>query len=310
MSETSESNRPNAPRGRGRLGKRLDGSALRAVDLTGRERQLRAAMLAMSQVAARFARSARRTLPWLVRAKSRLLPQAVSIINPADEAAMSAEGPSFDVILEAEELPAWASLTIGPMALRYVMDGSLGAKTPGTGELGTELTLAQRAVVARVARSLAEDFSAAVREEVGLKFAIASSHARAADDFAEPPGADGLRVDCILDGLPGDPIISIAVSAEALETAAREHHEELPAAADPRMAEALRDVLVEVRVDLGKATLGLRAVLDLKVGQVVRLATAVDDPAILRIGGIGKFAARPVVSRGQLAVEIKGRLDS
>jgi flagellar motor switch/type III secretory pathway protein FliN len=156
---------------------------------------------------------------------------------------------------------------------------------------------------------LAEDFSAAVREEVGLKFAIASSHARAADEVAEPPGVDGLRVDCIFEGLPGDPSISISVSAEALETAARELHEDLPVAADPRMAEALRDVSIEVRVELGKATLGLRSVLDLKVGQVVRLSTAVDDPAIVRIGGMGKFAGRPVVSRGQLAVEIKGRLD-
>jgi flagellar motor switch protein FliM len=309
MSELSESNRPNAARGRARMGKRMDGVALRTLDLTGRERQLRAAMLAMAQVAARFARSARRTLPWLVRSKSRLSPQAVSIINPAEDSAMATDGPSFDVVLEAEELPAWASLIIGPMALKYVLDGSLGAKTPGAGELGPELTLAQRAVVARVARSLAEDFSAAVREEVGLRFAVASARARAADELAEPPGADGLRVDCILEGMPGDPTISIAVSAEALETAAREHHEEAPTAADPRMAEALRDVVVEVRVDLGKAFLGLRSVLELKVGQVVRLSTAVDDSAVVRIGGIGKFAGRPVVSRGQLAVEIKGRLD-
>jgi flagellar motor switch protein FliM len=288
----------------------MDGNALRALDLTGRERQLRAAMQAMAQVAARFARSARRTLPWLVRAKSRLLPQAVSIINPAEDASVPGEGPSFDVLLEAEELPAWASLTIGPMALRYVVEGSLGARTPGGGELGTELTLAQRAVVARVARSLAEDFSAAVRDEVGLKFAVSSLHARAAYDVAERPGADGLRVDCVLDGLVGDPIISIAVSAEALETAAREHHEEVPIAADPRMAEALRDVTVEVRVNLGTAVLGLRSVLELKVGQVVRLATAVDDPAVVNVGGIEKFKGRPVVSRGQLAVEIKGRLDA
>jgi flagellar motor switch protein FliM len=309
MNDVSESNRPNAARGRARPGKRMDGAALRALDLTGRERQLRAAMQAMAQVAARFARSARRTLPWLVRAKSRLLPQAVCIINPAEESATSEEGPSFDVILEAEEMPAWASLTIGPSALRYVLEGSLGAKTPGGGELGTELTLAQRAVVARVARSLADDFSAAVREEVGLKFAVASSRARGADEMAEAPGADGLRVDCILDGMAGDPMISIAVSAEALETAARELHDEVPVMSDPRMAEALREVCVEVRVDLGKTVLGLRSVLELKVGQVVRLATAVDDPAVVRIGGIGKFAGRPVVSRGQLAVEIKGRLD-
>lgn len=309
MSEYSDSNRPNAARGRARTGKRMDSSTLRALDLTGRERQLRAAMQAMAQVAARFARSARRTLPWLIRAKSRLVPQAVSIINPAEEATQNADGPSFDVLLEAEELPAWASLNIGPMALRYLLDGSLGAKNPGSGEIGSELTLAQRAVIARTARSLAEDFCLAVREEVGLKFAITASHARTADDVAEHPGADGLRVDCLFEGLAGDPMISIAVSAEALETAAREQHEDLPVVADPRMAEALRDVTIEVRVDLGKAVLGLKSVLDLKVGQVIRLTTAVDDAAVVRIAGIGKFAGRPVVSRGQLAVEIRGRLD-
>jgi flagellar motor switch protein FliM len=309
MRENGDSSYPDPARARARTGKKMDGTALKALDLTGRERQLRAAMQAMGQVAARFARSARRTLPWLVRAKSRVLPQAVSIISPAEEVPSNADGPSFDVILEAEERPAWASLTIGPVALRYVLEGSLGAKTPAAGEIGNELTLAQRAVITRVARSLAEDFSAAVREEVGLKFGITACHARAADDAQESPGADGLRVDCILDGLPGDPTISVAVSAEALETAAREHHEETPVAADPRMAEALRDVTVEVRVELGKTMLGLRSVLDLKVGQVVRLAAAVDDPAIVRIEGLCKFAGRPVVSRGQLAVEIQGRMD-
>jgi flagellar motor switch protein FliM len=309
MNEPRDSNRPSPGRGRLRGNKRMDGSALRSVDLTGRERQLRAAMQAMAQVAARFARAARRTLPFLVRAKSRLVPQSVSIINPADDVTTGPEGPSFDVVLEAEELPAWASLTIGSAALKFVLEGSLGAKTPGTGELGSELTLAQRAVVARVARSLAEDFSAAVRDEVGLTFTVASSHARAADEVVEPPGLDGLRVDCLLEQLQDDPVISIAISAEALETAAREQNDDAPIAADPRMAEAMRDVPIEVTVELGKTKLGLRAVLELKVGQVVRLETAVDDPAIVRIGGVEKFAARPVVSRGQLAVEIKGRLD-
>jgi flagellar motor switch/type III secretory pathway protein FliN len=169
--------------------------------------------------------------------------------------------------------------------------------------------LAQRAVVARVARSLAEDFCAAVRDEVGLTFTVASSHARAADEVIEPPGADGLRVDCLLEQLPDDPIISISISAEALETAAREQSDEAVVAADPRMAEAMREVPVEVTVELGKATMGLREILELKIGQIVRLDTAVDDPAIVRIGGQEKFAARPVVSRGQLAVEIKGRVE-
>jgi flagellar motor switch protein FliM len=267
-------------------------------------------MQAMSQVAGRFSRSARRTLPWLARAKSRLLPKAVSIINPAEELGDAGNGPAFDILLEAEEAPAWASITIDSLALRYVLDGALGAKMPGAGELGSELTLAQRAVVARVARSMADDFIAAVREEVGLTFVMASARARSAHDSVELPGADGLRVDCVMEGMQDEPAIAIVVSAEALEAAAREHHEEVPVAADPRMEEALRDVTVDVRVELGKVVLGLRSVMELRPGQVIRLLTAADDPATVFVGGIAKYAGRPVVSRGQLAVEIRGRLDA
>ena len=36
---------------------------------------------------------------------------------------------------------------------------------------------------------------------------------------------------------------------------------------------------------------------------------AIDDPVLLRVAGVTKFAGRPVISRGQLAVEIRGRAD-
>jgi len=282
---------------------------MRVVDLTGRERQLRAAMQAMSQVAARFARAAKRTLPFLVKQRSRLLPQSVSIINPAEDPAEPSEGACFDVMLEAEELPAWATLTIGPAALRVILDGSLGARTPGQGELPAELTLAQRVVVSRVARSLAEDFAAAVRDEVGLTLSVVSAQARSADDGPEPKRPDGLRVDCLFEEMADEPTIRITMSAEALETAARENHEEVTITADPRMAEALREVPVELVAELGRATLGLREVLELKVGQILRLSRAVDDPVVVRVAGIGKLLGKPVVSRGQLAVEVRGRIE-
>lgn len=309
MTESSDSVHPGQARGRGRNAKRADGSPLRVVDLTGRERQLRAAMQAMGQVAARFTRAARRTLPFLARQRSRLVAQPVSIINPAEDPNEPAEGPSFDVLLEAEEMPAWASLTIGPSALHIVLEGSLGARTPGTSELGEELTLAQRVVIARVARSLADDFAAAVRDEVGLTLGVVSANARGAEEGLEPSGPDGLRVDCLFEDMPGDPSIRITISAEALETAARESHEDAPVAADPRMAEALRDVPVELRAELGKARIGLREVLELRVGQTLRLNTAIDDPVVIRVAGVGKLLGRPVVSRGQLAVEIRGRVE-
>jgi flagellar motor switch protein FliM len=309
MTDSSDSNRPIAQRARRAVGKRAEAVSARAVDLTGRERQLRAALQTMSQIAGRFARSARRTLPFMVRHRTRLVPQGVNIISPVEDRDESATGPSFEVVLESDEIPAWASLTINTAALRLILEGSLGASTPGSGLLGTELTLAQRALVARVARSLAEDLATAVRDDVGVRLSIVSSHGRTADELSEIPESDGLRVDCVFEDMQDDPRISIAVAVGTLESATREDEDALPAAGDPRMTEAVKEVPIEFVAELGRLRVGLRSLLAWRVGQVIRLPTAIDDPVLLRVAGVTKFAGRPVISRGQLAVEIRGRAD-
>jgi len=309
MTNPSDSSRPAAPQARGVVGKRTEAVSARSVDLTGRERQLRAALHTMSQIAARFERSARRTLPFMVRQRTRLVPQGVNIVNPAEDDSQGEGGPSFEVILESDEIPAWASLTINTSALRLILEGSLGASTPGSGLLGTELTLAQRALVARVARSLAEDLANAVRDDVGIRLSVVSSHGRSADEISELPQTDGLRVDCIFEDIAEDPRISVAVSIGTLESVTRADEEELPTAGDPRMAEAVKEVPIEVVAELGRLKIGLRNLLAWKAGQVIRLTTATDDPVELRIAGVTKFVGRPVVSRGQLAIEIRGRAD-
>jgi flagellar motor switch protein FliM len=59
--------------------------------------------------------------------------------------------------------------------------------------------------------------------------------------------------------------------------------------------------------ELGRTTIGLRRVLALKVGEVLRLPTALDDSIDVLVAGIRKFHAVPVSSRGQVAIEIRGR---
>jgi flagellar motor switch protein FliM len=101
----------------------------------------------------------------------------------------------------------------------------------------------------------------------------------------------------------------VAIAIGTLESIAREDEVELPTAGDPKMAEAVKDVPIEVVAELGRLKIGLRNLLAWRVGQVIRLTTAIDDPVMLRIGGVTKFAGRPVISRGQLAIEIRGRAD-
>jgi flagellar motor switch protein FliM len=279
---------------------------LRRVDLTGRERHLKGAMYAMSHVAQRFARGARKTLPFLVKRRARLVPEPVCIVDLGAERVVE-RGPVFEILLEAES-GAWACLTLGPEALSVVLEGALGGseKNASSG-IGVDLTTAQAALVGKLARRLAEDFAEAVKSEVGISLKTTSARSIPAGDERDANFADGLRAECAFEGIAGDARISIAMGAEALESASKERDDTEEEANDPRMAEALYEVPVEVAAELGRVRLGLRRVLSLEVGQVLRLATAVDDPVIVRIGGVEKFRGAPVISRGQLSVEIRGR---
>lgn len=281
---------------------------LRRVDLTGRERQLKGAMYAMSHVAQRFARGARKTLPFLVKRRARLVPEPVCIVDLGAERVVE-RGPVFEILLEAEDSPAWACLTLGPEALGVMLEGALGGseKTASSG-IGADLTTAQAALVSKLARRLAEDFAEAVRSEVGIALKPTSARSIPAGDERDVSFADGLRAECSFEGIAGDARIAIAMGAEALESASKDSkNDDEEEASDPRMAEALSEVPVEVVAELGRVKLGLRRVLSLEVGQVLRLAAAVDDPVIVRVGGVEKFRGAPVISRGQLSVEIKGR---
>jgi flagellar motor switch protein FliM len=280
---------------------------LRRVDLTGRERHLKGAMYAMSHVAQRFARGARKTLPFLVKRRARLVPEPVCIVDLGAERVVE-RGPVFEILLEAEDGPAWACLTIGPEALSVMLEGALGGseKNQSSG-IGADLTLAQAALVGKLARKLAEDFAEAVKGEVGIALRATSARSIPAGDERDASFADGLRAECAFEGISAEARIAIAMGAEALENASKDQSDETDESNDPRMAEALTEVPVEVVAELGRVRLGLRRVLSLEVGQVLRLATAVDDPVIVRVGGVEKFRGAPVISRGQVSVEVRGR---
>jgi flagellar motor switch protein FliM len=217
-------------------------------------------------------------------------------------------GPVYEVLLEAEDGPAWACLSLGPEALSVMLEGALGGseKNASSG-IGSDLTLAQAALVGKLARRLAQDFADAVKSEVGITLRATSARSIPAGDERDANFADGLRAECAFEGIAGDARISIAMGAEALESASKDQSDEGEEANDPRMEEAICEVPVEVVAELGRVRLGLRRVLSLEVGQVLRLATAVDDPVIVRIGGVEKFRGAPVISRGQVSVEIRGR---
>jgi flagellar motor switch/type III secretory pathway protein FliN len=286
---------------------RVQDTGLRSLDLTGRERNLRQAIATLGRVAAAFARSARRTLPFLVWRKSRLLPQSVAISSVPGET-QEDERIALHALLQEEGGQAWALVSLNDISLGLILEGSLGAlESKGNFSFGRELTLAQRALSGRLLRALAEDLRAALRAETELDAMTCVVFSTPRDSEDHGPGQDGLSVDCLVEGVPGA-IITIAVQAAALEGASRDNEADEEPQGDPRMNQIVQDVPVEVIAELGRLTMGLRSVLNLEVGQVLRLSTAVDDAVRVDVGGLKKFTGVPVVSRGQLAVEIRARL--
>ncbi len=263
-------------------------------------------MQAMTKIAVTFTRGARKTLPFLMRQRGRLDPSGVAILDPTS-AEFCSQGPSVEVLLECDESSSWAILRLDAGALAIVLEGTLGSReTSSASELTGELSPAQRALVGKIAQALAEDFVAAVKAETGQQLVAKDWYGLAGGEDRELPESDGLTVRCTFSGVEGAGIV-IASSAEGLEAAVRENEIDEPAHGDPRMGDAMRDVPVDVVVELGRLTLGLREVLTLKAGDVVRLNAAVDDPVSVRVANLEKLGGVPVVSRGQLAVEIRGR---
>ncbi|GEM_PF-587511 len=277
---------------------------VRPVDLSGSHRLLRAAFTALSSTAESFGRGVRRTLPFLLRQRLALTLGEPAIGNVEDSGAAQ-NGPCYMVKLEEEDGNAWASLILNGPCLARLLEGSLGNSQVAEGaSLGDKLTLAQRVLIAKLAHRLGADYFEAIKKETGLILNVTGGKAIGVDEEDEENHADGLYIELNLEG-DGDPACMVlAICADSLDEAVREKEDTEPARGDPRISLALRDVSVPLIAELGRVSLGLRRVIALQVGQVLRLPTLVENPIPLTVGGVRKFQVTPITSRGQLAVQI------
>jgi flagellar motor switch protein FliM len=277
---------------------------VRSLDLTGSQRHLRSALSALSQVAEAFGRNARRTLPFLLRQRVRFNLGEPAIGDP-NESGAAENGPCYVVSLGGTEANSWASLTLNGPCLARLLEGSLGNSQVSEGaSLGDRLTLAQRVLIAKLATRLGQDLADAIRRETNLSFEVSGGHATDQDDDTKEEAKDGLYIELSLEGETSSSSMVLAISADALNEAVRDNDTESQPKGDPRIAEALQNVEVPIIAELGRMSLGLRRIISLKKGQILRLPTLVESAIPVTINGITKFQGSPITSRGQLAVQI------
>ncbi len=273
---------------------------VKPIDLTGREQHLRTALRGMDKVADRFCTVGKRSLPFLQRQRGRLLAQPATVHE--DTASDALEG-SYVVDFRAPDGETWGLLFLDARAVSVVLDGALGAPCDGVSpEPAGALTAAQDAVVRRLVRVLAQAFANVVLGQLELELNI-TRFERAQPEYTPPEG--GIYSFCTFEGVCGPARIGLALSIEALTTRDSAHDQLALDADSPQMVEALTQVELELLAELGTTEVPLQQVLNLKVGDVLRLNRAVDDLVCVSLGGVPKMFGSPVISRGQFAIEIR-----
>jgi flagellar motor switch protein FliM len=278
--------------------------------------QSEAARATLTAVASVLSKELRRILPFLARQRARTtLDTARSLRDP--ELSALAEGPSFLVkVMSPEEV--WVALQFDGAAILALVDGLFGSPKPDTedaegGEpdedaespvLGDSLTLAQRALLKRLGGDLCALLRKPVEEQCKVTLGAPQFTTLKRDEDPDL-GEDALAIDCRLENLRRPWFIRVWMGARAVERLATQSSAKN--SASPTFEVVALRIPVSVVAELGRVTLKLSQVLGLRVGDTLRLPSPANDPVLVRVEGVPKFDAVPVISRGQVAVKIHSR---
>jgi flagellar motor switch/type III secretory pathway protein FliN len=279
--------------------------------------QSEAAFAALTAVATVFSKELRRVLPFLARQRVRAaLDVARSGLDPQLPAL--ADGPTFLVQLTSAE-HVWVALQFDATAILALVDGLFGTPKPDTGDandtddaaadadgppLGDSLTLAQRALLKR----LGGDLSALLKKPVEELCKVTLAAPQFKTLKREEPaglGEDAIAIDCRLEKVRRPWLLRVWMGAKAIERLVSQAA--AASSTSPSFAVAALRIPVSVVAELGRVTLKLSQVLGLRVGDTLRLPSPANDPVLVRVEGVPKFDAVPVISRGQVAVKIHSR---
>jgi len=181
---------------------------------------------------------------------------------------------------------------------------------------GRELSTIETRVLERLATRVLQEFTDAWRPVAAIDFAFQRSESNprfaaiaAPQDLTlvfdmqiELEGVDEAGVSLCIPNASLDPIRRQLQASIGVE-------KETPGESwGDRWREMIGTAELDVLAELGSTRLPIRAVLALKVGDVVSLGTGRDGPVIVRVEGRPRFLGAPGISGGRHAVRVTGRI--
>lgn len=199
-----------------------------------------------------------------------------------------------------------------PLALRLV-DRLLGGGGKPRDVVAESLTDLEVVIVRRAVQSLVDPLSATWLDLADVHFSVNSMQTSPATFQLVPPSEPVLllHLEARIDGLVSPIVVCIPYrSVESIIEKLEHRHYEGQAHVDPtaagRVHEAISGVDVELRAEVGAVDLPVNEVLEVKVGDVIRLRRSADKGVILYAGDVPTYVGAPGRNGNLRAVQVRG----
>jgi flagellar motor switch protein FliM len=198
-----------------------------------------------------------------------------------------------------------------PLALRLV-DRLLGGGGKPRDVISDSLTDLEVVIVKRAVQSIAEPLSATWLDLADVHFEIASMQTSPMTFQLVPPSEPVLmlHLETRLDGLVSPIVLCMPYRSVEPIVGKLEHRHYEGTGKDPAAAgkvkAAISGVDVELRVEAGAVELKVSEVLDMKVGDVVRLRRPADKGVVVFAGDVPTYVAAPGRNGNARAVQVRG----
>jgi flagellar motor switch protein FliM len=215
-------------------------------------------------------------------------------------------------VLEVQPLDTEIALMVEmPLALRLV-DRLLGGGGKPRDEVSDSLTDLEVVIVRRAVQSLVEPLSSTWLDLADVHFAIGSMQTSPMTFQLVPPSEPVLmlHLEARLDGLVSPIVVCIPYSAVEQIADKLEHRQREGQAPDPSAAgkvhRAVSGVDVELRAEVGAVDMKVSEVLELAVGDVIRLRRPADKGVIVYAGDVPTYVGTPGRNGNVRAVQVRG----
>ncbi len=286
------------------------GSSAKEVELGSPDQRLRKSLLKADEVAREWSAEARKILRRMLGVSASVRETSADVVPYSVIAQAIAPGAAVCTLRTPDGGTCF--LVMGPGLTRFVLNRRLGGGVQIASDAGPveDVRGFLSAVDRRIVRPFCDEMVDAFSKQWGeseLSLVVSEVLARPVDMPRLPQFEPLLRVPISVSfGLDSSEELTVLLSGTAIRAPKVEPPKEEPVTSGDkaRMMARLSCAELELVAVLGHAKSTVRHVLALRVGDVVRLHEAPNAPLELYVEGQKKMIGTPVVSHGNIAVEV------